>query len=260
VAGQIQVSDCAFTPLTSPAPEIEFSENATPTTPATNGLTLFTHSSTLQYVDDTSTIHQVATSTDLGAYLPLDGSGTMAGDVKMGGQSVTGIASVAGPTNSRTADNIVSNTSTGVAGNLPTFVSDKVIGDSGTALSSLATTLALSGYLSKAGGSMIGPIDMGATSITNVNYIYGLSNNSFVDWILSSPGGQVDGNIPAYSGVVNKFVADSGIAADSVVVAPHHRCSIVSPSSPTRPVNCLLMEVLPLPNTLFLLGRPLPAR
>jgi hypothetical protein len=38
--------------------------------------------------------------------------------------------SVTGPTNSRTADNIVSNTSTGASGHLASFVSDKVIQDS----------------------------------------------------------------------------------------------------------------------------------
>ncbi len=41
------------------------------------------------------------------------------------------------------ADEIVSNSGAGVAGNLPTFTSAKVIGDSGTALSSVATVAAM---------------------------------------------------------------------------------------------------------------------
>lgn len=46
-------------------------------------------------------------------------------------QNIYSNSSLIGPTNSRTVDNIVSNTSTGTLNNLVSFVSDKVIKDSG---------------------------------------------------------------------------------------------------------------------------------
>ena len=69
--------------------------------------------------------------------------------------------SIAGATNSRTADNIVSNAGTATAGRVATFSSNKVIQDGGTLLSDLATTAAVAtSYLAKAGGTMAGAIAM----------------------------------------------------------------------------------------------------
>ena len=52
-------------------------------------------------------------------------------------QTLFSNTSIAGTTNSRLTNDIVSNTSTGVTGNLPSFVSAKVIGDSGIVASTL---------------------------------------------------------------------------------------------------------------------------
>jgi hypothetical protein len=222
----IQLADCAFTPLTNPSAadlnlagysvtnvnQAVMSSNVAPTTPATNQLTLYSSGKKLRYKDDTSSTYQVATSTDLTAYLQLIG-GTMTGSVNMGTNNITNVGTVSGATNSRTADNILScstaqttgnllswtaagkvaqdsgvvasnvvtNSGTGATGNLPTFTANKVIADSGTALSSLATTASLGSYLLKSGGTMTGAINMGAQEINNLaalrpsatNVIYG---------------------------------------------------------------------------------------
>jgi hypothetical protein len=129
--------------------------------------------------------------------LPLAG-GTMSGTINMSTNNITNVGSISGSTNSRTADNIVSNSgtggsgylasfvsdkviqdsgivaanvvtnsSTGTVGNVPTFSADKVIQDSGTALSALATSASVSStYLAKAGGAMTGALDISATQIT----------------------------------------------------------------------------------------------
>jgi hypothetical protein len=77
------------------------------------------------------------------------------GDVYLAG-------SIAGATNTRTADNIVSNAGTGVANNLPVFSSAKVLTDSGVALSSLSTTSAMTTAdnlrVLKAGDTMTGAL------------------------------------------------------------------------------------------------------
>ena len=75
--------------------------------------------------------------------------------------------SIAGATNSRTADNIVSNAGTATSGRVATFSSNKVIQDGGTLLSDLATTAAVAkSYHAKAGGTMAEPIAMGTNNIT----------------------------------------------------------------------------------------------
>lgn len=75
--------------------------------------------------------------------------------------------SVRGLNNSRPADDIVSTSSAGVVGNLPTFSASKVVVDSNVALASLATNAAVAAvYLPKAGGVMTGSIAMGTNSVT----------------------------------------------------------------------------------------------
>lgn len=101
------------------------------------------------------------------AYLPLAG-GTMTGSIALGTNNLTNVGSISGVTNSRTADNILSCTTNGVSGNLATFTGTaKVVQDSGTALSSLATTASLASYLPLAGGTMTGSINMGNQRVTN---------------------------------------------------------------------------------------------
>ena len=94
-------------PLTNPAEEdldlgehaiTDISEllliaNGDASTPPEDMLTLYTNNSKLRYTDDTGTEYQVATSTDIGSYLPLAG-GTMTGSINMGSQSITTVGSL----------------------------------------------------------------------------------------------------------------------------------------------------------------------
>lgn len=85
---------------------------------------------------------QVATAV-AGGYLPKSG-GTMTGSIGMGTNNLTNVGTISGATYSRTADNIVSNASTGVANNLPVFsgATGKIITDSGVAISGISSNLA----------------------------------------------------------------------------------------------------------------------
>ena len=106
------------------------------------------------------------------AYLAKAG-GTMAGAIAMAANNVINVGTISGAVNSR-ADNIVSNTGTGTAGRVVTFVSDKVVQDGGTLLSDLATSAAVSStYLAKAEGAMTGPIAMATNNVTNIGTISG---------------------------------------------------------------------------------------
>ena len=218
VGGLIQVADCAFTPMSNPATadldmngqavihvrEARLNENVTPTTPPTNGLTVFTHAHKLQYVDDTSAIYQVATATDIAACLPLDGSRTMVGSLNMGGYDISVVNQLSGSVNSRAADDIVSSSGTATAGRVAIFSSNKVIQDGGTLLSSLATTAALASYLPKAGGTMTGDINMGTHNITNVTAIRPVDSNVNI----GSSTSQVLGGIG--NTMLNDFAATTG--------------------------------------------------
>ena len=53
----------------------------------------------------------------VGPFLPLNGSSAMAGTLAMGTNNISNIGTISGATNSRIADNILSNAGTGVAGN-----------------------------------------------------------------------------------------------------------------------------------------------
>ena len=53
-------------------------------------------------------------------------------------QNIYSNSSLVGPVNSRTVDNVISNTSPGTLNNIVSFVSDKVIKDSGIAASTLS--------------------------------------------------------------------------------------------------------------------------
>ena len=131
-------------------------------------LTFYTNGNKLHYKDDTTVTYQVATSTDLAAYL-LKSGGTMTGSIAMGAHDITNIGTLSGSSISRNANDIVANTGTGTSGRVATFVSDKVIQDGGTLLSDLATTAAVAAtYLPLAGGTMTGAINMGAQEISNL--------------------------------------------------------------------------------------------
>jgi hypothetical protein len=105
-------------------------------------------------------LSSLATTASLSAYLPLAG-GNMAGAIDMKANDVLHVANLSGATNTRTADNIVSNAGASVDTRIATFsgVSGKVIQDSGHALSE---------YLQLAGGTMSGDLNMGSHNLASV--------------------------------------------------------------------------------------------
>ena len=109
-----------------------------------------------------------------GPWLPLTG-GTMNGNIAMSTHNITNVGTLSGATNSRTADNIVSNTGTGVLDNIVSFTSDKVIKDSGITAASITG----GPFLPLAGGTMSGNIGMSAHDITSVGKI--TTNTSVVN-------------------------------------------------------------------------------
>jgi len=181
VSGLIGVADCSFTPLTNPSTgeldmnyntiintyQMSLTQNGDVITPPIGSISIFNNGG-LRFVDASNTTYTVATTGDLASYLPLAG-GTMTGSIALGANNITGVGSISGATNSRTADNILSCATNGVLGNLATFTGTaKVIQDSGTALSSLATTASLASYLPLAGGTMTGSINMGSNDVTGI--------------------------------------------------------------------------------------------
>lgn len=73
--------------------------NASPDTVPTDNVLLYTSGDRLRYKDDTASVFQVATTTDLNSYLPLAG-GTMSGNITMNGSSLLGVLSVTPSTTS----------------------------------------------------------------------------------------------------------------------------------------------------------------
>lgn len=124
---------------------------------------------------------------------------------------------VRGIVNNRACDDIVSNTGTSTAGNLSVFSSSsgKVIEDSGTALSSLATQNDLQNLLSTSGGTMFGPIDMNNNDISNVQLLNGRTADEFV----RNPNAAAPGRIAVFGGD-SVTITDSGVLATAVVQGP----------------------------------------
>jgi hypothetical protein len=113
---------------------------------------------------------------------------------------------VAGPVNSRAVDNIVSNTSVGTFGNLCSFVSDKVIQDSGIALTSVGN---VSGPGSSTNGAVVswngttGKL-IQSTTINAVN-------------LVTDSGTASAGAIATYTG--NKVIHDSGTLLSALLTS-----------------------------------------
>lgn len=126
--------------------------------------------------------------------------------------------SIAGPTNSRTVDNIVSNSGAGTSGRVATFVSDKVIQDGGTLLSDLATSASVSStYLAKAGGTMTGSIAMSTNNITNIGSISGATKTSVVDSIVTSSAvSAVDSDIAIFDSTTGKIIKGSSVQVSTI--------------------------------------------
>ena len=139
----------------------------------------------------------LATTASLSAYLLLAG-GTMTGAIAMGANNITNLGTLSGATNSRTADNIVSISTTQATGNLPAFsasskvlvdstvVAANVVSNTGTSVTNRVAVFSdvtgkfiidggstLAQYLLLAGGTMSGAIAMGGNAITNVSAVIG---------------------------------------------------------------------------------------
>jgi hypothetical protein len=170
----------------------------------------------------------------VGGYLALDGSTTMAGDIKMGTNDITGVGQVAGATVTRDADAIVAyNSATatpgsiaafsgtsgrivfdslvqavdcltsvagGVTGSVPVFSGTKTIGDSGIVGTNVVThnSTATSGRVATFSGNKT--IQDGGTLLS--------------DLVTSSSAGTT-GNLPVFSGA--KAVGGSAVVAADVV-------------------------------------------
>ena len=150
-------------------------------------------------------IKDTGISASTGPWLPLAG-GTMSGDIAMGTNNITNVGTLSGSTNSRTADNIVSNTGTGTLNNLVSFVSDKVVKDTGISASS-------GPWLSLTGGTMSGDIAMGTNDISNIGTVSGAINSRTADNIVSNTGTGTLNNLVSF--VSDKVIKDSGISTSS---------------------------------------------
>lgn len=157
---------------------------------------------------DGSTWAALQTSSS-GFYLPLAG-GTMTGAIDLNTNNLTDVGTLSGATNSRTADDIVSNAGISASGNVAIFsgTSGKVIQDSGTMLSA---------YLPLAGGTMSGSIALGTNNLSNVGAISGATNSCLADNIVNNVGSSVTGDVAVFSGSTGKVVSDTGIVAANVV-------------------------------------------
>lgn len=199
-------------------------------------------SDNLNMTDSTGDVVTFATTALVGTYLPLAG-GTMSGDIAMATHNITNIGSVSGATNSRTADNIVSNAGASTSGHMSSFsgATGKVITDSGVVAANVVTNsgaavsgnvatfngasgkiiqdsgASLSQYLPLAGGTMSGDIAMGTHNITNAGSISGAANTRTADNIVSCSGTAISGDLASFSGVSGKVVTDSGILFSNVV-------------------------------------------
>ncbi|MES2577060.1 MAG: hypothetical protein V4589_05580 [Bacteroidota bacterium] len=170
-----------------------------------------------------------------GPYVPLNGSASMTGDLNLGTHAISGITNL----NGTALTNFVTNTGTGPSGNLPSFVTNKVIQnstivaadvitnsgsatvgrvatfsgnktiqDGGTLLSDLATTASVSStYMPKSGGAFTGAVDMGTQTLT-VNNMSDNGTNG-MHWGAGSAASNVDALV---------IGRGSSTATDSVVI------------------------------------------
>jgi hypothetical protein len=120
--------------------ELSLKNEASVPNPPVGYTTFFSNGTNYFSTNPVGATAQFAMSGDLSGYLPLTG-GTMAGDINMGVHAVLNASAVSGPTNTRSADNIVSNSGAAAVGNLASFssASGKVVQDSGVAVSSVLT-------------------------------------------------------------------------------------------------------------------------
>jgi hypothetical protein len=110
--------------------------------------------------------------------------------------------SLIGTVNSRLTNDVVSNTSTGAVGNIPSFVSAKVIGDSGIPASSISA-----GPFLKLDGtsSMLGNINLNTNALTNVTTV----NTKTADDLVTSAANGAVNMVATYAGT-SKAIQSSG--------------------------------------------------
>ncbi len=127
-------------------------------------------------------------------------------------QSMYSNASLIGTTNSRLVNDIVSNTSTGVAGNLPSFVSSKVIGDTGITAASITG----GPFLPLAGGTMTASaiVNSNNGSITNLTTINTKTTN---DLVTSAANGSVN-MVATYAGTSKDIQSSGTLISDLATV------------------------------------------
>jgi len=88
--------------------------------------------------------------------------------------------SITGATNTRTVDNIVSNSGTGTANNICSFASNKVVQDSGASISTASSSLnlGLTNTISGTGSITVGASNTAGGSAGGKSIIYGNNNNT----------------------------------------------------------------------------------
>lgn len=196
--------------------------------------------------DGGTLLSDLLTSASLANYVQKSGA-TMTGDLDMGTHALLHCGAISGATNSRTADNLVSNAGTGAVGSLASFASDKVVQDAGitasnvvtnagaatagrvatfsankviqdggTLLSSLATSAGVAAiYVPLAGATMTGDLDMGTHSLLHCGAISGATNSRTADNLVSNSGTGAAGSLASFAS--DKVVQDAGITASNVV-------------------------------------------
>jgi hypothetical protein len=158
-------------------------------------------------------------------------------NLAMGTHDITNVGSISGATNTRAADDIVSNAGTSADTNLASFsgTSGKVVQDSGIAA---ANVFLADGSVFMTGGmnmnnqgigntTFVSPYDDNASDLGQSGQAYrslylstsliGPTNSRAADDIVSNTGTSVDTNLASFSGTSGKVVQDSGILAANVV-------------------------------------------
>ena len=127
-------------------------------------------------------------------YLPLAG-GTMAGAIAMGTNSITNVGSLSGAVNTRTADNIVSNSGSSTSGDLCSFsgASGKVITDSAIVAANVVTN---------AGANVSGDIP----SFSGISGKIIQDSGILAANVVTNAGINVSGDIPSFSGITGKII------------------------------------------------------
>lgn len=181
-----------------------FNANPGPVTAPAGGLSLYTNLNKLRYMDSTNAAFVVATTADLGSYLPLAG-GTMTGPINMGSQSITGCTAlrmtatgnsvlvgdatsaintgnnctVVGPSGAN-SNNSINTTVVGPAASATTANNAIVIGSGTYAAGAVSATVVGSGSAAVTGTNIIilGPASTGNAGAGGSIIIGGLSNST----------------------------------------------------------------------------------